>query len=75
MEKARGAQDTLMLATKFDYITQAGIEQGIEQGKSEALKETVLKFLRQGLLTEHQIADALDLPLEQIQAIKAQSTL
>lgn len=51
---------------------QEGIEEGIEKGRLEGIRQVVLKMLRHGM-AEDEIADLLEMPLSQIQEIKAQN--
>lgn len=61
---------TAMLATKFDHITQEGIEKGIEKGIEQGKLEMARNLLLLGLLNDEQIAQASGLPLKQIQALR-----
>ncbi len=85
LEHIADAEELSTMMTKYDYITQElrkqgrmegieeGMERGLQEGHMEGIKQAVLKLLQQGLLTEAQIAQALELPLTQVQSIKNQS--
>ena len=47
-----------------------GLEKGFEKGREESKKEIALAFLKQGVCTPEQIAEATGLPLETVLSLK-----
>jgi len=63
--------------TKMPYITTAerigmekGMEKGREEGREESKKETARNLLLLGILTEKQIAQATELPIEEVRQLR-----
>ena len=59
------------MALTYDIKKDVRYQQGREEGKEEGKEEVALALLKSGLLTDEQIAQAADIPLEQVRRIKA----
>lgn len=73
IERLEDVPNMLDLNKERQEWKQQGIQQGKQQGIDLTQRRTARRLLRLGLLTDEQIAEASDLTLEQIQALKAES--
>lgn len=59
----------------LDYIAnmkesrEEGLEEGRNEGRNEGRKDSARKLRSQGILSDEQIADALDMPLEVVKSL------
>ena len=64
-----------LIETEARTIVNKGIEQGKSQGISETKKKTAMKMLKRGKLTTEEIAEDLELSIEEVEQLAKLQTM